>query len=777
MNSNTARIIRFLNLPTLAAIAGLIIAGLIAVNSTRADALICPSDKGAAITSGYGPRGGGFHAGIDINVKDRPAIASVGGTATPRTNSGGGGYGYYMDLHGDDGRVYRYGHLYRDGRVSGRVEAGQKIGTTDNSGSSTGSHLHWEIRTDGGGFGGNGTIDPAGEYNSCGAGGGSSPAPVGGGEAPCSHPTIDRNNTGGGNCVRHLQQHLNKFGYGLGVDGAWGDKTDNAVRDFQRKQGFSGSGVVGPTTWARLHESSAPDAPASSAPSGQPPASPGGYYKVRAIDFNARCVDANSSENYENGAINQHFCISGANNQLIKIIDKGSGYYQMQFLYNGLCAAVLNRNQNNGEFVVQSSCGNNTNQQVKLVPRGGDKFSLQFRHSNKCLDFNSSPQENRDGGKVQQWDCHDGSNQRFALLPRDATDGTGGGSVTPNTPPQNSPPGGSSGAPSGDQNLVVKGKCMDVRGSSSANGAQIQQWACVGVNNQKFRFESKGGGYYQLVARHSNKCVDVHPNELRNGGTIHQWSCHGGDNQLFSLQSIGGGRYLIKAKAGGRCIDSPYANNGDKLHQWSCDANNINQKFSFSNSQGGNTQTPPANKPPVKNTPPQNTPPQNPPPSNNTPPSNAPQNPSGTRYKVRSAYNLRCVDAHPGENRDGGKIHQWDCISDAANQLIRLNPKGNGWYEMQFQYGDKRCVDVYGFGKNAGASIVQWKCNGKDNQLVRKIYKGKDSYDSFYRLEFKHAPGMCLDFDNRAGRNGNGGVVHLWTCHEGTNQRFYLLPR
>jgi len=168
-------------------------------------------------------------------------------------------------------------------------------------------------------------------------------------------------------------------------------------------------------------------------------------------------------------------------------------------------------------------------------------------------------------------------------------------------------------------------------------------------------------------------------------------------------------------------------------------------------------------------------PPANQPPANAPPPTSTG---SGTRYKVRSVFNNRCVDADiaAGQNKDGGKVQQWDCISDNANQLIRLNSRGGGWYEMKFQHSPYRCVDAYAFGKTNGSAIVQWPCNGKDNQLVKKVHRGSGSQGDFYQLEFKHAPGMCLDFDSN--QNRNGGKVQAWQClSNNSNQRFYLLVR
>ena len=51
---------------------------------------------------------------------------------------------------------------------------------------------------------------------------------------------------------RSIQIGLNKFGYGLVVDGIWGRKSSNALADFQRKHGLVVDRIVGPKTRAAL---------------------------------------------------------------------------------------------------------------------------------------------------------------------------------------------------------------------------------------------------------------------------------------------------------------------------------------------------------------------------------------------------------------------------------------------------------------------------------------------------------------------------------------------
>lgn len=96
------------------------------------------------------------HAGIDISVKDGDAIyAVVDGTVTKagwqdeKDKKKGYGLRIYID-HGDK-VVTIYAHLKENSlcfNVGDKVKKGDKITEGDNTGHSTGSHLHFEIRTD-----------------------------------------------------------------------------------------------------------------------------------------------------------------------------------------------------------------------------------------------------------------------------------------------------------------------------------------------------------------------------------------------------------------------------------------------------------------------------------------------------------------------------------------------------------------------------------------------------------------------------------------------------
>ncbi|MEU9127394.1 M23 family metallopeptidase [Kitasatospora sp. NPDC048540] len=88
------------------------------------------------------------HTGIDFPVPSgTPVRAATDGTVTTRWSSA---YGYLAVVTDRDGTSTWYGHL-RSFRVrKGQVRAGDVIAYSGSSGNSTGPHLHFEVRPDGG---------------------------------------------------------------------------------------------------------------------------------------------------------------------------------------------------------------------------------------------------------------------------------------------------------------------------------------------------------------------------------------------------------------------------------------------------------------------------------------------------------------------------------------------------------------------------------------------------------------------------------------------------
>lgn len=98
-----------------------------------------------------------FHSGIDIGGNyGSPVMAAGSGvvifTAKPvqGQNTGGSGYGNYCIIDHGGGFTTLYGHCrYINVKTGQKVKAGQRIGQIGSTGTSTGAHLHFEVRKGG----------------------------------------------------------------------------------------------------------------------------------------------------------------------------------------------------------------------------------------------------------------------------------------------------------------------------------------------------------------------------------------------------------------------------------------------------------------------------------------------------------------------------------------------------------------------------------------------------------------------------------------------------
>lgn len=108
-----------------------------------------PVKSAFRFTSGFGPRWGRMHNGTDFAAAHgTPIYATADGVIIHASRQSG--YGNLIKIQHEFGIETRYAHLSRIRvKVGDRVSRGERIGDMGNTGRSTGTHLHYEVRVGG----------------------------------------------------------------------------------------------------------------------------------------------------------------------------------------------------------------------------------------------------------------------------------------------------------------------------------------------------------------------------------------------------------------------------------------------------------------------------------------------------------------------------------------------------------------------------------------------------------------------------------------------------
>jgi hypothetical protein len=117
------------------------------------------------------------------------------------------------------------------------------------------------------------------------------------------------------------------------------------------------------------------------------------------------------------------------------------------------------------------------------------------------------------------------------------------------------------------------GKCMDDKGNSSANRAEVIIWGCNSSDPaETWKYSSS-----ELI--HNGKCL----NDKANGGSgskLILWSCNGGANEKWT--ELANGELKLQSHGGTLCVDDPAysTKNGTQLIVYTC-KDSANQKWSL----------------------------------------------------------------------------------------------------------------------------------------------------------------------------------------------------
>lgn len=114
---------------------------------------------------------------------------------------------------------------------------------------------------------------------------------------------------------------------------------------------------------------------------------------------------------------------------------------------------------------------------------------------------------------------------------------------------------------SADQIVGLAGKCLNVRGASTADGTPIILYRCEGYDNEAWHFR-KG-----RIIGLGGKCLNVQGNNSASGTPIILYRCEGGANEIWHRE----GRQIVGL--GGKCLNVENENSADgaRIILWPCE--------------------------------------------------------------------------------------------------------------------------------------------------------------------------------------------------------------
>ena len=105
---------------------------------------------------------------------------------------------------------------------------------------------------------------------------------------------------------------------------------------------------------------------------------------------------------------------------------------------------------------------------------------------------------------------------------------------------------------------AASGRCLDVPGSSTANGTQPIIWDCSGAANQRWAYDGR-------TLQSLGKCLDS-PTGAASGAKAQLWDCSGAANQRWTYTSGG----VIRNVQSGLCVDAGGTANGTAVTLRGC---------------------------------------------------------------------------------------------------------------------------------------------------------------------------------------------------------------
>ena len=278
---------------------------------------------------------------------------------------------------------------------------------------------------------------------------------------------------------------------------------------------------------------------------------------------------------------------------------------------------------------------------------------------------------------------------------------------------------------------AASNKVMEVKGSNTADGAELDIWNYVNATAQKFNIEYNEEGYYKITARHTGKSLTVKDNNLTEGAEIVQATYEGLDSQKWVIRDSKVNGLVISL------LENPTLSitingkivNGAKL-TLSKNKDNNNQMFYFL-TESANEQT-------VKD---------------------------GVYKILVGSASDKGLEVTGSNKNDGAKVGIWS-YGNATAQKFNIEYNEQGYYKITARHTGKS-LTVKDNNLTEGAEIVQATYEGLESQkwIIR------DSKVNGLVISLLTNPTLSITI---AGNIENGNKLILADTKNNDNQMLYF---
>ena len=321
--------------------------------------------------------------------------------------------------------------------------------------------------------------------------------------------------------------------------------------------------------------------------------------------------------------------------------------------------------------------------------------------------------------------------------------------------------------PAGSESLQ-----LDVEGSSTNNGANVDLWSDLNMMHQMFSFKYENG-YYRIINAKSGKVLDVDGSSLVPHSNVIQYnSSETGDNQLWSVSKSENGAYSFINKKNGLLLN---------IDESEVEGSNIDTDLA------GNSDLQSFDLVEVKNL-----------------------MPTGL-YKFTSALNSSmALDVADASKDDNAKIEIWSSntgfaqkwwvqlvsgkdntytlqavcsgkyLADSNGRLIQtVTTQENAQWTVLIKNGKYafinaetgRALDVSGSGTSSGTAVQTWDYHGGNNQLWTQTSTPPISSGTYIIRSLVNS-NQVVDIANSS--TSNGASADMWQYHGGGNQKYSI---